>query len=117
MNSFVAGTEELKGTLDSFADRIVKTTPEELKSLLTPAANSIIYFTQAHSSPRALTQTVGQAPAKPSLLFINMTPSVLSGLFVTLFLVIMLLIGVSCLYNIKTNDKFGVNNLVVGRES
>ena len=35
-----------------------------------------------------------------------MTPSVLSGLFVALFLIIMLIIGISCLYDIKTNDKF-----------
>ena len=52
-----------------------------------------------------------------SKLFDNMTPSTLSALFVTLFLVVMLMIGISCLYDIKTNDKFGRNNLWVGKES
>ena len=50
-----------------------------------------------------------------SQLFNNMTPATLSALFVTLFLIIVLLIGVSCLYNIKTNDKFGRSNLWVGK--
>jgi hypothetical protein len=46
-----------------------------------------------------------------------MTPAVLSGLFVTVFLIVMLLIAISCLYDIKTNDKFAANNLFVGKES
>jgi hypothetical protein len=46
-----------------------------------------------------------------------MTPSVLSGLFVAIFIIVVLLIAISCLYDIKTNDKYAVNNLFVGKES
>ena len=58
-----------------------------------------------------------QAQDTKSQLFLSMTPTVLSGLLVALFLIVMLLIGISCNYNIKTNDKYGRNNLWVGKES
>ena len=57
------------------------------------------------------------ADEKKSLMFQSMTPSILSGLLVGLFLIVMLCIGISCNYNIKTNDKYGRNNLWVGKES
>jgi hypothetical protein len=44
-----------------------------------------------------------------------MTPSILSGLLVAIFLIIMLLIAVSCLFDVKTNDRFASTNLVVGK--
>jgi hypothetical protein len=44
-----------------------------------------------------------------------MTPSTLSGLLVSLFLIVMLVIAIGCLYEVKTNDKFGKNNLWVGK--
>jgi hypothetical protein len=52
-----------------------------------------------------------------SKLFINMTPATLSGLLVTLFLLVVLIIAINCLYNVKTNDSFSRNNLWVGKES
>ena len=46
-----------------------------------------------------------------------MTPAALSGILVGIFLIIMLLIAIGCLFDIKTNDKFGKNNLWVGKEN
>jgi hypothetical protein len=46
-----------------------------------------------------------------------MTPVIFSGLMASLFLIVVLLIGVSCLYDVKTNDRFLTNNLFVGKES
>jgi hypothetical protein len=50
-----------------------------------------------------------------SNMFINMLPSSLSGLLVSIFLIVMLLIALQCLMDIKTNDKFARNNLWVGK--
>ena len=68
-----------------------------------------------HLSRRRLQNDDNTDNDSKSKLFQNMTPSVLSGLLVGLFLIIVLLIGVSCLYDIKTNDKFARNNLWVGK--
>ena len=46
-----------------------------------------------------------------------MTPAALSGLWVTLFLIVMLLVGINCMLDLKTNDRFARQNLHVGRES
>ena len=46
-----------------------------------------------------------------------MTPSALSGLFVAGFLLTVLLIAVSCLMDLKTNDRFPRTLLNVGKES
>jgi len=46
-----------------------------------------------------------------------MTTYALSGLWVGLFLLVMLAIAISCLFDLKTNDKFARQNLWVGRES
>lgn len=50
-------------------------------------------------------------------MFINMTPATLTGLLVSLFLIVILLIAINCLYNVKTNDQYGRNHLWVGKES
>jgi hypothetical protein len=52
-----------------------------------------------------------------SKIFNAMTPYALSGLLVTLFLMVMLCIAIACLYDLKTNDRFARQNLWVGRES
>jgi hypothetical protein len=46
-----------------------------------------------------------------------MTQASLSGLWVALFLLVMLGIAISCLFELKTHDKFARQNLWVGRES
>jgi hypothetical protein len=53
----------------------------------------------------------------PSRIFNNLTNYSLSGLWVGLFLIVMLGIALTCLYNLKTHDKFARQNLWVGRES
>ena len=85
---------------------------EEVPELLKSKEKAVLMF--EHKPEQRILQT---AADKKSKLFENMTPSTLSALFVTLFLVVMLIIGITCLYNIKTNDKFGRNNLWVGKES
>ena len=67
-----------------------------------------------HFSRRLLEGDDSEEETK-SKLFTNMTPEILSGLLVALFLMITLCIGVSCLYDVKTNDKFARNNLWVGK--
>lgn len=52
-----------------------------------------------------------------SKIFNNLTTHALSGLWVTLFLLVMLGIGLSCSFDLKTNDRFARQNLWVGRES
>jgi hypothetical protein len=52
-----------------------------------------------------------------SEIFDSMTPAALSGLWVTLFLLVVLLIGINCMLDLKTNDRFARQNLWVGRES
>ncbi len=56
-------------------------------------------------------------PINISPLFMNMDSVTLTGLLVSLFLVIILMIAVKCLYDVKTNDQFGRTNLWVGKES
>ena len=74
---------------------------------------AVLVFEGRRQQPRLL----ATADDKKSLMFQSMTPSILSGLLVGLFLIVMLCIGISCNYNIKTNDKYGRNNLWVGKES
>ncbi len=89
---------------------------EEAMEMLKSKAEGVFVFknNEEQQKPRILHSTA-QNVTTDSQLFINMTPTTLSALFVTVFLIIMLLIGINCLYNIKTNDKFGRNNLWVGK--
>ena len=80
---------------------------EDLEQALAENPQAVIHFS------RRLQENDNQD--QKSQLFLNMTPSILSGLLVTLFLLITLMIGVNCLYDIKTNDKFARNNLWVGK--
>jgi len=48
-------------------------------------------------------------------MFANMDSITLTGLLVSLFLIIVLLIAVKCLFEVKTNDQFGRTNLWVGK--
>ena len=78
---------------------------------------SIIVFFDA-LAPRVLHDAQPtDVPQGGSLMFQNMTPLALSGLFVAVFLIVVLLIALSCLFDIKTNDKFARQNLWVGKES
>lgn len=78
--------------------------------------NSIIYISEA---PESEIRVMQETNVTGSLLFRSMAnaPASLPGVLVSLFLIVMLMIGVSCLYDVKTNDKFGTIPLVVGKES
>ena len=79
-----------------------------------PIVKSLIFYFDS-ADQRILQETTGEVTPTFSPMFLNMNPSTLSGLLVGLFLIVVLLIGVSCLYDIKTNDKFARQNLWVGK--
>lgn len=62
-----------------------------------------------------LLQEVTQNNTSTSPMLSVMTPSALSGLFVSGFLLVVLLIGISCLMDLKTNDRFPRALLNVGK--
>jgi hypothetical protein len=76
----------------------------------------VIVFKQ-EPQERILHETTAVNEDTKSNLFLNMDPTTLSGLLVALFLIVMLLIAVNCLFEIKTHEKFARNNLWVGKES
>jgi len=75
---------------------------------------------EKNKQPRRLVEAsevpnVSQREVTLSPLFLNMDSVTLTGLLVSLFLVVMLLIGVKCLYDVKTNDQFGRTGLWIGK--
>jgi hypothetical protein len=62
-------------------------------------------------------QTVNNNTQVQSQIFNSINNWSLSGLWVALFLLIMLGIALNCLFSLKTNDRFARQNLWVGRES
>ena len=50
-----------------------------------------------------------------SKIFNDISSYSLSGLWVGLFLLVVLLIGINCMLDLKTNDRFARQNLWVGR--
>jgi hypothetical protein len=105
LKTVVAATESPKQVnLSSLLD-IVKEDP-----------NAIIYISE---TPEDKARIMQQTNVTGSLLFRSMAnaPASLPGVLISLFLIVMLMIGVSCLYDVKTNDKFGTIPLVVGKES
>ena len=114
VSSFIASNNDFQSEIKEL-ERIAI---EEVPRLLNLKEKAVLMFEPNSGRTEArILHTQANAANKNSKLFENMTPSTLSALFVTLFLIIMLLIGINCLYNIKTNDKFGKNNLWVGKES
>lgn len=90
-------------------------TVQELKSILKEGRQDVVITMHPMITPRRL--QMSNYTNGTSLIFESMTPAALSGLWVTLFLVVMLLIGINCMLNLKTNDRFARQNLWVGRES
>ena len=113
IDSFLMTVQEFNLALGPLAKQFQKITVEDITRILSDKPEAVIYFRNRAAEARLLQETTEENTN--SKLFTNMTPSVLSGLFVGLFLIITLLIGVSCLYDIKTNDKFARNNLWVGK--
>ena len=112
IDSFMVSSKEFNQVITPILKQFEQVSAEQLVRTLTDKPEAVVYFRNHAAEARLLQETNTN-----SKLFTNMTPSVLSGLFVALFLIIMLLIGVNCLYNIKTNDKFARNQLWVGKES
>ena len=114
VSSFIASNNDFQSKIKEL-ERIAI---EEVPRLLNLKEKAVLMFEPNSGRTEArILHTQANTANTNSKLFENMTPSTLSALFVTLFLIIMLLIGINCLYNIKTNDKFGKNNLWVGKES
>lgn len=105
--------QELEQSLQPMLSKIQELTVGDLAAVLVEKPDAVIYFANKAVHGRIL-QTQQQETNKSNL-FANMTPAILSGLFVALFLIVMLLIAISCLFNIKTNDKFASTNLFVGK--
>ena len=112
IDSFLLGAQDFIEKFASVDNKFQEISIEALIEKLVASPQATVYF---RHSGRLLQEA--EPTNTNSQLFTNMTPSVLSGLFVALFLIIMLIIGINCLYNIKTNDKFGRQNLWVGKES
>ena len=114
VSSFISEDDSFEQKLEQLESIAIDKAKELMRSKQKAA---FVFQHEPVSKQSRLLQNQNQTAVAGSQLFINMTPSTLSALFVTLFLIIMLIIGVNCLYNIKTNDKFGKNNLWVGKES
>ena len=114
VSSFISKDDSFEQKLEQLESIAIDKAKELMRSKQKAA---FVFQHEPVSKQSRLLQNQNQTAVAGSQLFINMTPSTLSALFVTLFLIIMLIIGVNCLYNIKTNDKFGKNNLWVGKES
>ena len=112
VSSFISQNKDIGKQLEDM-ERIAL---EEVQQLLSSKSKAVLVFEQRKTEGLPKSRIL-QAEETKSQLFLNMTPTVLSGLLVALFLIVMLLIGISCNYNIKTNEKYGRNNLWVGKES
>jgi type VI protein secretion system component VasF len=77
----------------------------------------VIITLSPRRAARRLQQSNVTADAPESKIFNDISTWALSGLWVGLFLLVMLFIGINCLLNLKTNDRFARQNLWVGRES
>ena len=92
---------------------------QELRTLLKESKSDLIVTVDPLSTVRIMQEEVpivGNNTAN-STIFNDISPYSLSGLWVALFLIVVLLIAVNCLMDLKTNDRFARQNLWVGRES
>jgi hypothetical protein len=87
-----------------------------LAALQSQSQNIIISADIIPSAPRRL-QEPSYSPNVESKMFLNMSTSAASGLWVGLFLLVMLGIAINILFGLKTHEKFARQNLWVGRES
>lgn len=76
-----------------------------------------LIITVAPASSARVLQALPGNNTVGSRIFSDISPFALSGLWVSLFLLVVLCIGVGCLMDLKTNDRFARQNLWVGRES
>jgi hypothetical protein len=122
VSSFLTSPEKiglLLSELAAVADQEAAS-PAELLEMIEKGDRDLV-VTVAHGrrleEVKQTTNGTNSTTPAESQIFKDMTPFALSGLWVGLFLIVMLCIGVSCLLDLKTNDRFARQNLWVGRES
>ena len=122
VSSFLTSPEKiglLLSELAAVADQEAAS-PAELLEIIEKGDRDLV-VTVAHGrrleEVKQTTNGTNSTTPAESQIFKDMTPFALSGLWVGLFLIVMLCIGVSCLLDLKTNDRFARQNLWVGRES
>jgi hypothetical protein len=91
-------------------------TIEQLKEMLRSGKEDLIITFNPSLKPRRL-EAVAANDTVESKIFNDISSYSLSGLWVGLFLLVVLLIGINCMLGLKTNDRFARQNLWVGRES
>ena len=110
-----AGLQELKYQLEQTeAHTKSSSSLDNLKTLLKQDNQNLIITVDPAATPRLLYSNSTKAESK---IFNDIGPFSLSGLFVGLFLLVMLMIGVCCLMDLKTNDRFARDDLWIGREN
>ena len=119
ISSFLTSAQKIYSLKDQLLQkpsiRKLNITADELRKFLREGKQDVVITVHPMITPRRLQQT--NYTNGTSLIFDNMTPAALSGLWVTLFLLVVLLIGINCMLDLKTNDRFARQNLWVGRES
>ena len=106
---------ELKNTLGEMKiNKQVNVTLEQLKELLRKGKEDLVITFSPSLRPRRLQASADNGTVE-SKIFNDISSYSLSGLWVGLFLLVVLLIGINCLLGLKTNDRFARQNLWVGR--
>lgn len=106
--------EMLKEELASLKVSITQLALSEVAALIEQSKDIVLSANIVSSAPRILQgqNFTGQVDSR---IFINMSNYSASGLFVGLFLIVMLGIGLNVLFNLKTHERFARQNLWVGR--
>lgn len=108
---------DLKKTLGEMqVNKQLNVTIEQLKEMLRSGKEDLIITFNPSLKPRRL-EAVAANDTVESKIFNDISSYSLSGLWVGLFLLVVLLIGINCMLDLKTNDRFARQNLWVGRES
>lgn len=80
--------------------------------------NVIILNQKADKGKRLLDEEIIIEPVvNQSQILDNITPYAVSGILISIFLTIALVVGFNCLLDLKTNDRFPRNMYQVGKES
>lgn len=104
----------LKEELASLKVSITQLALSEVAALIEQSKDIVLSANIVSSAPRILQgqNFTGQVDSR---IFINLSNYSASGLFVGLFLIVMLGIGLNVLFNLKTHERFARQNLWVGR--
>ena len=95
-------------------NKLVNVTIEQLKEMLRSGKEDLVITFSPTMKPRRL-EVTAENDTVESRIFNDISSYSLSGLWVGLFLLVVLLIGINCMLDLKTNDRFARQNLWVGR--